>query len=132
MTIEECLKIKESFRQNELFQKSSSPYKEFQFNSWHEGGEGSPTIQGQRQKIDNINGVPQMVLIEFDNDGCIHGNLEDNKPAIEYPGHWEYWNHGLIEKVIDNFGDTEEYWENGVPIRIETNLINRREIGENI
>ena len=29
-------------------------------------------------------------------------------------------------------GDTEEYWENGVPVRIEKNLAERRNNGENI
>ena len=29
-------------------------------------------------------------------------------------------------------GDTEEYWEDGLPVRIETNLAERREKGEDI
>ena len=33
---------------------------------------------------------------------------------------------GNIEKIFADGGDTEEYWENGVPVRIETNLAVRR------
>ena len=35
--------------------------------------------------------------------------------------HWEYWNNGLITKVVDDGGATKEYWENGVPVKIEQN-----------
>ena len=35
--------------------------------------------------------------------------------------HWEYWNNGLITKVVDDGGATKEYWENGVPVKIERN-----------
>ena len=71
----------------------------------------------------------RMVLYNFTN-GLL--NSQDDEPAIEYPGHWEYWKDGLITKVVTDGGDTEEYWENGVPVRIETNLAERRRNGEKI
>ena len=52
---------------------------------------------------------------------------DDGLPAIEYPMHWEYWREGLIEKVVDAGGDTEELWKDGVPVKIERNLSLRGE-----
>ena len=65
----------------------------------------------------------KVVIYNF-KDGFLHS--ENDEPAIQYPGHWEYWEKGLIKKVVADGGDTEEYWENGVPVRIETNLAERR------
>lgn len=31
-------------------------------------------------------------------DGFLH--LENDEPAIQYPDHWEYWEKGLIKKVV--------------------------------
>jgi hypothetical protein len=38
--------------------------------------------------------------------------------AVECPNHWEWWNNGLLEKVIDNDAGVEEIWKDGVPISI--------------
>lgn len=57
---------------------------------------------------------------------------DGNEPAIESPNHYEIWRKGLIEKVWTDGGDTIEYWEKGVPVRIETNVIQRRKNGESI
>ena len=57
---------------------------------------------------------------------------DGNEPAIESPNHYEIWRKGLIEKVWTDGGDTIEYWEKGVPVRIETNVIQRRKNGEPI
>ncbi|WP_318714491.1 hypothetical protein, partial [Treponema sp.] len=46
----------------------------------------------------------RIVIYNF-KDGVLHST--DDEPAVQYPGHWEYW-------------------ENGVPVRIETNLAVRR------
>ena len=71
----------------------------------------------------------KLVIYNF-KEGLLHS--ENNEPAVQYPGHWEYWNHGLLTKVVSDGGDTEEYWENGVPVRIETNLSERRKEGESV
>ena len=57
---------------------------------------------------------------------------DGNEPAIESPNHYEIWRKGVIEKVWTDGGDTLEYWEKGVPVRIETNIIQRRKNGESI
>ena len=65
----------------------------------------------------------KLVIYSF-KDGVLHS--ENNEPAVQYPGHWEIWEKGVLKKVVADGGDTEEYWENGVPVRIETNLAERR------
>ena len=113
---EEEIKIKrEEFKKNELYQKSTSPYKDFQFEQFCGNGE---VLEGQHSRTEIINGKEVLVIFNFKN-GLIHS--EDDQPAIEYPMHWEYWNNGLIKKVVDGGGATKEYWENGVPVKIERN-----------
>ncbi|MBQ8678325.1 MAG: hypothetical protein IJ530_01015 [Treponema sp.] len=117
MTEEEIKAKKESFKQNELYKESSSPYKDYQFEQFTANGE---VLSGQHSRPDMIDGSQVLVLFNFNKGGLIHS--ENDMPAIEYPNHWEYWSDGLIQKVVDAGGDTEEYWENGVPVRIERNL----------
>ena len=116
MTEAEIIELREKFKQNDLYQKSTSPYKDFQFEQFCAGGE---IITGQHSRPDTINGQEVLVIFNFNKDGLIHS--ENNLPAIEYPNHWEYWENGLIKEVVDAGGDTKEYWENGVPVRIDTN-----------
>ncbi len=115
MTEEEINKMREDFKKNELYQQSTSPYKDFQFEQFCVNGE---VLEGKNSKTEIINGREVLVIFNFKN-GLIHS--EGDQPAIEYPMHWEYWNNGLITKVIDDGGATKEYWENGVPVKIEQN-----------
>lgn len=119
MTEQEIIAKKEEFKKNELYQQSSSPYKDFQFEQFTADG---VILEGKNSKIETINGVQQLVIFNFKN-GLIHS--DNDLPAIEYPNHWEYWENGLIKQVVDKGGDTKEYWENGVPVRIENNLSER-------
>lgn len=115
MTEEEIKAKREEFKQNDLYKESSSPYKDFQFEQFMANGE---ILEGQHSRTDIIDGKEMLVIFRFKN-GLIHS--ENDLPAIEYPNHWEYWDNGLIKKVVDAGGDTEEIWENGVPICIERN-----------
>lgn len=108
-------------KENELFEQSTSIMKEYQLEQFED--DNGLLYQGQVAqpvKMDGYN--PTVVIFNFKN-GYLHS--EDDKPAIEAPLHWEYWNNGICEKVVDAGGDTEEYWENGIPIRIETNLLDK-------
>ena len=117
-------KLMNRLEANELYQKSKAIHKGFQFRIFTDSKTGMPLV-GQQVQYES----GRMVLYNFTN-GLL--NSQDNEPAIEYPGHWEYWKDGLITKVVTDGGDTEEYWENGVPVRIETNLAERRTNGEKI
>lgn len=120
MTKEDIEEMKEGFKQNDLYQQSTSPFKDYQMEQFYAG---ETILEGQNSKVMNIGGQDVVVIFNFSN-GLI--NSKDDQPAIEYPMHWEYWKNGFIEKVVDAGGDTEEYWEKGVPIRIERNLSERR------
>ncbi len=120
MTEAEIEEKRAGFAKNALFKESVSPFKEFQLEQFIM--DGIP-MNGQNSKSMKINGEDTLVIFNF-KDGLIHS--ENDGPSIEYPMHWEYWKNGLIEKVVDAGGDTEEYWENGVPVRIERNLSERR------
>ena len=106
MTEEEIKAKKERFKQNDLYQQSSSPYKDYQYEQFVAG---ETVLEGQNSRADEINGKEMLVIFNFKN-GLIHS--EGDRPAIEYPNHWEYWDNGLITKVVDDGGDTVEYWEN--------------------
>ena len=119
-------KINSELDKNELFQKSNTPFKYiqgeryFKGDEFRNGSEASPYI---------IDGLKKTVIFTY-KDGYLQSI--DNNPAIQWDGHWEYWEKGMLVKVVDNDGDVEEYWEYGVPVRIERNLIQRRANGENI
>lgn len=115
MTEQEIKNRREEFKKNELYQQSTSPYKDFQFEQFCGNGE---VLEGQHTRPEIINGKEVLVIFNFKN-GLIHS--EDDQPAIEYPLHWEYWNNGLITKVVDDGGATKEYWQNGVPVKIDRN-----------
>ena len=133
MTREAFNQLQKKLESNELYQKSKSLHKGFQYRLFSNPATGNP-VQGQQLRleddrllIEEMDGFDEktakLVIYNF-KEGVLHS--ENNEPAVLYPGHWEYWNHGLITKVVADGGDTEEYWENGVPVRIETNLAERR------
>lgn len=133
MTEAEFAKIMETLENNELYKKSKSVHKGFQFRQFSDPATNK-RIEGQQVRQEDKNGfVPgqegydesseRIVIYNF-KDGVLHS--ENGEPAIQYPGHWEMWNLGLLVKVVADGGDTEEYWEKGVPVRIETNLAERR------
>ncbi len=139
MTQEAYEKIIKKLEANELYNESKSLHKSFQFRIFSDPANGQ-VINGQqvRKEDDNLllegmDGFEEksakIVIYNF-KDGVLHS--ENNEPAIQYPGHWELWDQGLIKKVVADGGDTEEFWENGVPVRIERNLSERRKKGENV
>lgn len=117
-------KLMKRLEANELYQRSKSIHKGFQFRIFTDPKTGLPVV-GQQVQYES----GRMVLYNF-TDGVL--NSQDDEPAVQYPGHQEYWKDGLITKVVTDGGDTEEYWEDGVPVRIETNLAERRKNGEKI
>ncbi len=114
MTENEIKEFKEKISGNTLYQKSCSIMKEYQFVNF--SGEDGKAINGQESNFVEINGESKLALFNF-KDGYLHS--EENKPAVEYPMHWEYWNMGVIEKVVDVEKNVEELWENGIPIKIQ-------------
>ena len=118
---------------NELFKKSKSLHKYLQYKCFYDGNpdqilngqivrrEDNSLIEEGREGFDEK--TAKLVIYNF-KDGVLHS--ENDEPAVQYPGHWEIWENGLIKKVMADGGDTEEFWENGVPVRIETNLAERR------
>ena len=139
MTREAFEQLQKKLESNELYQKSKSLHKGFQYRLFSNPATGKP-VDGQHLRmedesllVDGMEGFDEksakLVIYNF-KEGVLHS--ENNEPAVQYPGHWEYWNHGLITKVVADGGDTEEYWENGVPVRIETDLAVRRMKGESV
>ena len=139
MTREAFNQLQKKLESNELYLKSKSLHKGFQYRLFSNLATGKP-VDGQHLRmedesllVDGMEGFDEksakLVIYNF-KEGVLHS--ENNEPAVQYPGHWEYWNHGLITKVVADGGDTEEYWENGVPVRIETDLAVRRMKGESV
>ena len=139
MTLEAFNQLQKRLESNELYQKSKSLHKSLQYRLFSDSATGKP-VDGQQLRmeddsllVDGMDGFDEkrakLVIYNF-KEGVLHS--ENNEPAVQYPGHWEYWNHGLITKVVADGGDTEEYWENGVPVRIETDLAVRRMKGESV
>ena len=123
---------------NPLYQKSKSLHKKYQYMSFFD--DDYRKLNGQQVRREDINLIPEgtdgfdektarIVIYNFV-DGVLHS--ENDEPAVQSPNHWEFWKAGMIQKVVADGGDTEEYWENGVPVRIETNLAQRRKNGEEI
>ena len=139
MTLEAFNQFQKKLESNELYQKSKSLHKSLQYRLFSDSATGKP-VDGQQLRmeddsllVDGMDGFDEkrakLVIYNF-KEGVLQS--ENNEPAVQYPGHWEYWNHGLITKVVADGGDTEEYWENGVPVRIETDLAVRRMKGESV
>ena len=113
---------------NPLYKKSCSIHKQYQFHQFQQDGK---IMNGQVPRKEDINGLVEgepgydastasIVLYNF-KDGVLHSEPE-NEPAVQYRGHIEYWNNGLITKVIDYVQEIEESWENGVPVKIIENM----------
>ena len=139
MTLEAFNQLQKKLESNELYKKSKSLHKSLQYRLFSDSATGKP-VDGQQLRmeddsllVDGMDGFDEkrakLVIYNF-KEGVLQS--ENNEPAVQYPGHWEYWNHGLITKVVADGGDTEEYWENGVPVRIETDLAVRRMKGESV
>ena len=132
LTSEQFEELTRKLESNKLYQKSKSLHKVLQFKRFMDSETGK-YLNGQivRQEdgylLEGDEGFDEkkakLVIYSF-KDGVLHS--ENNEPAVQYPGHWEIWENGLLKKVVADGGDTEEYWENGVPVRIETNLAERR------
>lgn len=132
LTSEQFEELTRKLESNELYQKSKSLHKVLQFKRFMDSETGK-YLNGQivRQEdgylLEGDEGFDEkkakLVIYSF-KDGVLHS--ENNEPAVQYPGYWEIWENGLLKKVVADGGDTEEYWENGVPVRIETNLAERR------
>lgn len=133
LTQDEFMQLMRKLSANELFKKSKSLHKYLQFKRFNDINP-EKLMNGQYIRREDIflntedsdmfdEKTAKVVIYNF-KDGVLHS--ENDEPAIQYPGHWEYWEKGLIKKVVADGGDTEEYWENGVPVRIETNLAERR------
>ena len=116
MTREAFNQLQKKLESNELYQKSKSLHKGFQYRLFSNPATGNP-VQGQQLRleddrllIEEMDGFDEktakLVIYNF-KEGVLHS--ENNEPAVQYPGHWEYWNHGLITKVVADGGDTEEY-----------------------
>lgn len=132
LTSEQFEELTRRLESNELYQKSKSLHKVLQFKRFMDSETGK-YLNGQIVRLEDgylLEGdegfdekKAKLVIYSF-KDGVLHS--ENNEPAVQYPGHWEIWEKGLLKKVVADGGDTEEYWENGIPVRIETNLAERR------
>lgn len=125
MNEEETMKFLAEIEKDELWQKSFSVHKGMQLRVM---GMNGKALTGQVSRIEDKNGNVQdmenfdedsarVVIFNFNESGVLHS--KDGTPAIEYPGHWEYWDNGLITKVVADFGHVVEHWENGVPVTVE-------------
>ena len=132
LTSEQFEELTRRLESNELYQKSKSLHKVLQFKRFMDSETGKYlNSQIVRQEdgylLEGDEGFDEkkakLVIYSF-KDGVLHS--ENNEPAVQYPGHWEIWENGVLKKVVADGGDTEEYWENCVPVRIETNLAERR------
>jgi len=128
----------ESLLLNDLYKASKSIHKKYQFMQFTDAD--GTLLQGTKVRLEDEKGnmfgtagfdmkSEHPVVYHFV-DGVL--DSDGNEPAIESPNHYEIWRKGLIEKVWTDGGDTIEYWEKGVPVRIETNVIQRRRNGESI
>ena len=132
LTSEQFEELTRKLESNELYQKSKSLHKVLQFKRFMDSETGK-YLNGQIVRLEDgylLEGdegfdekKAKLVIYSF-KDGVLHS--ENNEPAVQYPGHWEIWEKGLLKKVVADGGDTEEFWENGVPVRIETNRAERR------
>lgn len=132
LTAKQFEELTKQLESNELYQKSKSIHKVLQYKRFKDSETGK-YINGQIVRredgylLEGDEGYDEkkakLVIYNFV-DGVLHS--ENAEPAVQYPGHWEIWEHGLLKKVVADGGDTEEFWENGVPVRIETNLAERR------
>lgn len=124
MTKESIAAVREQLKNDDLYLKSTSPYKEYQFKQITQNGKA---LSGTHSKMESIKGKIMPVIFRFNENGLLNTYREyenDNGmielPAIEYHGHWEYWERGLLVKVVDVPTKTVEKWKDGFPIEITT------------
>lgn len=115
MTEQEIIGKLLEIRKNPLYEKSCSLFKNFQFFQFFSQGKA---LNGTQIKNVKINEQLKPVLFKFDENGLIHSS--NFIPAIEYYHHWEYWEHGIIKKIVDLNLNQVEFWENGIPVNFET------------
>lgn len=126
MTQEEYEALIEKLENNELYKNSMSRHKGYQFRQFYNNVDGE-LMQGQVVRVEDDNFLieglegfdsetAKTVIYNF-KDGVLHS--ENGEPAIQYPGHYEIWDMGLIKKVWADGGRIIEYWNNGVPEKIE-------------
>lgn len=120
MTDEELEKLKN----HPLFKESCSIAKDYQGVEFTSKG---TLITGKKEKVETVGNEQVLVIYNFE-DGLIHD--EGNVAAIIAPSHQEFWDHGMLKKIIDYNLDLIEYWENGLPVRIEKNISERLNNGE--
>ena len=124
MTYEEFQELMQKMEENPLFKASESLHKYYQFRQFDENGK---LKEGQIVRIEDakgtISGEPgfdqstsRPVIYNF-TDGCL--NSDGDNPAIQYEGHYEIWRMGIIEKVWAKGGKIIEYWEDGVPVKVD-------------
>ena len=132
----EFTKTVESLLLNDMYKASKSIHKKYQFMQFTDA-DGN-LLQGTKVRLEDEKGnmfgttgfdmqSERPVVYHFV-DGVL--DSDGNEPAIESPNHYEIWRKGVIEKIWSDGGDIIEYWEKGVPIRIDTNVIQRRKNGE--
>lgn len=117
-------KMIEEINKNPLFKRSCSRHKQFQFHRFMNNGR---LVNGQQIRREDKNGLvigepgfdsenSFIVLYNF-KDGVFHSDPE-TEPAVQYLSHVEFWNNGMLKKVISNNGEIIEEWEKGVPVKI--------------
>ncbi len=127
MTQEEYALLLNKMESNELYRKSKSVHKNFQYRQFFNFVDKT-IMNGKQVREEDKNGLmpeqegfdassARIVTYNF-KDGLLQS--ENDEPAVEYEGHQEFWNKGLIEKVIADGGKTVEFWKDGVPFKIET------------
>ena len=124
LTSEQFEELTRKLESNKLYQKSKSLHKVLQFKRFMDSETGK-YLNGQivRQEdgylLEGDEGFDEkkakLVIYSF-KDGVLHS--ENNEPAVQYPGHWEIWENGVLKKVVADGGDTEKYLKNGVPVRL--------------
>lgn len=124
LTKDEFEKMIEDLHENPLYQKSQALHKEYQFRMFTENGN---PMDGQKIRLEDskgcVEGQPnfdndsKIIVIYNFKDGFLHS--ENNNPALQYPGHFEFWDEGMITKVVADGGSHIEQWKDGVPDNIQ-------------
>lgn len=109
---------------NIMYAESCSTHKFLQMKIF--SGDDGTLIQGEIQRIEDSEAIAQgqpgfdvfsarPVIYRFKN-GLLQST--GTEPAIEYTGHREWWNLGLLERVEDDILGVVEIWKRGFPVSI--------------
>lgn len=134
MTREDIERYIEKISHNELYQKSKSVHKGFQFRQFFDQSTSS-LMEGVQIRYEDANllvagqlgfdpASVRKVKYNFKN-GVLHS--ENNEPAVEYEGHREFWTYGILTKVIDDASAVEEEWKKGVPVVVKSTVMSQAE-----